>query len=92
MYNAFSIICHFNCKIKLKLLICNKLKLDKNISFKFMQTVTQDTLVRIVEGNAPILITVMNVKVNVIVIKTSVMYLLDVQMPQKVLHCMYNMS
>lgn len=59
--------------------------------FQFMQTVIQDTLVRIVEGNVPILFTVMNVKVNVIVIKPAVMYLSDVQMPQKVLYHTYNM-
>lgn len=57
-----------------------------------MQTVTQDTLARTVEGNVPILITVRNVKVNVTVIKTAVVYLLDVPMPQNVLYHTNNMS
>lgn len=56
------------------------------MSFQFIQTVVLDILVRTVGANVPIRITVRNVKVNVTVIKTAVMFLLDVPMSQKVLY------
>lgn len=54
--------------------------------FQFVEIVIQDTLVKTVEPNAPILITVRNVRVNVTVMKTAVTFQLDVQMSLKVLY------
>ena len=58
----------------------------QNHFFQFVEIVIQGTLVRTVEPNAPILITVRNVKVNVTVMKTAVTFQLDVQMSPKVLY------
>lgn len=68
----------------------NKLK-DISIffSFQFVETVNPDTLVRTVGANVPTLITARNVKVNVTVVKTAVMFQLDAQMSQKVSHVQY---
>lgn len=54
-----------------------------------METVNPDTLVRTVGANVPIPITARNVKVNVTVVKTAVMFQLDAQMSQKVSHVQY---
>lgn len=54
-----------------------------------MDTVNPDTLVRTVGANVPIPITARNVKVNVTVVKTAVMFQLDAQMSQQVSHVQY---
>lgn len=56
-----------------------------------MVTVNPDILVETVGANVSILITVRNVEVNAIVMKTPVTFKLDVQMSPKVLYHTYNM-